>query len=175
MSIKATSLRRSTTKVNDPNLIIRHDYPPLDVNQVFQYRGEFTVIVIIIVIVIIFIIAISSIITLSQLTLRNILTLIWVGFLGVRFQVGRDKIILCLELVRIMLETWILYISTHEYMLSENIPFSTKNLFILLMSAILQNISIFWQKSTFTQSNGVRAVFGIFSSVFRFCNLKGYF
>ena len=35
------------------------------------------------------------------------LTLIWVGFLGVRFEVGgRGKTIPCLKGVRIMLETW---------------------------------------------------------------------
>ena len=32
-------------------------------------------------------------------------TLIWVGFLGVRFEMG-GKISPCLKLVRIMLETW---------------------------------------------------------------------
>ena len=34
------------------------------------------------------------------------LTLIWVGFLGVRFEVGVEGIIITLKLVRIMLETW---------------------------------------------------------------------
>ena len=33
-------------------------------------------------------------------------TLIWVGFLGVCFEAGGDKIPPCLKLVRIMLETW---------------------------------------------------------------------
>ena len=38
------------------------------------------------------------------------LTLIWVGYLGVRFEVGRGVKLPppCLKLVRIMLETWIL-------------------------------------------------------------------
>ena len=33
------------------------------------------------------------------------LTLIWVGFLGIHFEVGSRKITHCLKLVRIMLET----------------------------------------------------------------------
>ena len=44
------------------------------------------------------------------------------------------------------LETW--YAGTHAYVVSENIPFSTKALLILL------NFDV----STFTQSNIVRAV-----------------
>ena len=34
------------------------------------------------------------------------LTLIWMGFLGVHFEVGVSKFTPCLKLVRIMLETW---------------------------------------------------------------------
>ena len=53
------------------------------------------------------------------------LTLIWVGFLGVGFEVRGSKITPCLKPVRIMLETWqIWHVSTHPYVLSENIPFS---------------------------------------------------
>ena len=37
------------------------------------------------------------------------LTQIWVGFLGVRFEVVGSKTILCLKLVRIILETWNLF------------------------------------------------------------------
>ena len=51
------------------------------------------------------------------------LTLIWVGFLWVRFEVG-GKIIPPPVLVRIMLETSSLVLSTHSYVVSENIPFS---------------------------------------------------
>ena len=51
------------------------------------------------------------------------LTLIWVGFLWVRFEVG-GKIISPPVLVRIMLETSSLVLSTHSYVVSENIPFS---------------------------------------------------
>ena len=40
---------------------------------------------------------------------------------------------ICLKLVRIMLETW--YVSTHTYLVPEDILFSTKTTLILLMSA----------------------------------------
>ena len=52
---------------------------------------------------------------------------------------------LCLKLVRSMLETWNWYVGTHTYVVSENIPFSTRNLLILLISAfLLQKMSIFY-------------------------------
>ena len=50
---------------------------------------------------------------------------------------GGGRIILHLLLVRIMLKLKILYASTHPYLVSENIPFGTKNPLILLMSAFL--------------------------------------
>ena len=50
---------------------------------------------------------------------------------------GGRRIILHLLLVRIMLKLKILYASTHPYLVSENIPFGTKNPLILLMSAFL--------------------------------------
>ena len=52
------------------------------------------------------------------------------------------------------LEFW--YASTHIYVVSENIPFSTKALLILLMS------TFFGKNSTFTQSNTVKVVLEIF-------------
>ena len=56
------------------------------------------------------------------------LTLFWVGFLGVRFEGVEEggKIIPLpnLKLVKIMLETQIWHVSTHPYVVSENIPFS---------------------------------------------------
>ena len=64
------------------------------------------------------------------------LTLIWVGFLGVCFEVvgaGGKITAPCLKIVCIMLET--LHVSTDPYVVSENIPFSTKVLLILLMSS----------------------------------------
>ena len=52
----------------------------------------------------------------------------------------------CIQLVRIMLEIEIWYVSTNTYVILENIPFSTKNFLILLMSAFfLQIINIFCQ------------------------------
>ena len=52
--------------------------------------------------------------------------------------------------------------SRNNYVLV-NIPFSTKALLILLMSAFfLQKISFFGQNDTFTQSTSVRAVLEIF-------------
>ena len=44
------------------------------------------------------------------------------------------------------------------------------------MSAFFwQKFCLFCKKSNFTQSNSVRAVLEIFSSVFRFCKKKGYY
>ena len=43
------------------------------------------------------------------------------------------KITICLKLVTIILELW--YVSTHIYVVSENIAFSTRTFLILLMSA----------------------------------------
>ena len=52
----------------------------------------------------------------------------------------------CLKLVRIMLETSNLA-RKYKYLISENIPFSTKVVLILLMSVFfLQKITVFWQK-----------------------------
>ena len=66
-----------------------------------------------------------------------ILILIWVGFLGIRFEVGvggEEGWVYysppCLKVVRIMLE------STHPCVVSENMPFSVKALLILLMAVL---------------------------------------
>ena len=101
------------------------------------------------------------------------LTLIWMSFLGVRFEVcvcaGRGEggklprpPLLCLKFVRIMLETWNLA-RKYEHMYSfRNVSLSTKALLILLMSAFFaKNQRFFGQNSTFTQSNSVRAVLEI--------------
>ena len=78
------------------------------------------------------------------------------GFLGVCFEVVGEKLSLCLELCQ-KLEIW--YVSTHTYIVSENIPFSTKLLLILLMPAFFCEQSAFLDKnSTFTQGNSVRAM-----------------
>ena len=72
------------------------------------------------------------------------------------------------------LEIW--HVSIHTYLLSKNIPFSTKALLMLLMLALFfaKNQRFFSQNSTFTKSNRLRAV-RFFSSVFRFCKIKGYY
>ena len=71
---------------------------------------------------------------------------------------------ICLKLVRIILETW--YVSTHTYLVPENIPFSTKTTLILLMSAFFckkKTFSVFFEKeSTFTESNSMRVVLEAF-------------
>ena len=78
----------------------------------------------------------------------------WMGFLGVLFEVWEGKI-------NKKLKVW--YVSKHKYVVSENMPVSTKILLILLMSAFCSKKSAFFGKiSTFTQSSGVRAVLEIF-------------
>ena len=53
-----------------------------------------------------------------------------------------------------MLETENWHVSTYPYVVSENIPFSTKAFLILLMSAFFcKEIAFFDQNSTFTHSN----------------------
>ena len=80
------------------------------------------------------------------------LTLIWLGFLGILFEVGSGDIPsrLCLKLVRIMLET-----SNLARKYTPICSFADVSIF-------LQKIAFFVQKSTFTQSNSVRAVLEIF-------------
>ena len=87
-------------------------------------------------------------------------TLIWVDFLGARFEVGRGKITpRPLSKTRQSFATNLKFgTSKHSYVVSENITFSSKPLLILLMSAFFAK-TFFGQNSTFTQSNNVRAVF----------------
>ena len=63
--------------------------------------------------------------TVSRALRGHTLTLIWMG----------GKITPSLKLGRIILETYV--VSTHTYVVSENIPFSTETLLILLMSAFI--------------------------------------
>ena len=64
------------------------------------------------------------------------LSLIWVGFLEFVCGGGGLKITPCMKPVRIKLETWNLIRKyTHIYEVLANMPFSTKNPLILLMSA----------------------------------------
>ena len=85
----------------------------------------------------------------------------WVGFLGVHFEVGGGgggrareiKITLCLKLDRIMLGTWnFVRKYAHIYVVSGNIPFSTKAFFFA------KNQHFFGKSVIFTQGNSVRAV-----------------
>ena len=62
------------------------------------------------------------------------LTQIWVGFLGVCFEEKGEGELPPLKLVRIMAETWHLVGKLYTYAVSENIPFSTKDLLILVIS-----------------------------------------
>ena len=65
----------------------------------------------------------------------------------------------CLKLC-LNLQIW--HIRTDKYLVSENIPFSTKVLLILLMLAFFCNkLAFFGQNSTFTQSYSVRVAFEI--------------
>ena len=61
------------------------------------------------------------------------------------------------------------YVKKHLF--SENIPFGTKAVLILLMSAFFAKKSAFFRKNrTFTQSNSVKDILVVFS----FCKRKGY-
>ena len=90
------------------------------------------------------------------------------GFLSVRFEVrkgrkGGVKITPCPKLVRITIETWNLIRKYKHYVVSENNPFGTKILLILLMSVSFCKKSAFFSKNTtFTQSNIERAALEIF-------------
>ena len=75
---------------------------------------------------------------------QHILTLIWVGFSGARFEGGgggggggknTPPPPPCLKLVKIVVETWNWFVNTHTYTVPENIPFCKKALLISLMSA----------------------------------------
>ena len=71
------------------------------------------------------------------------LILIWVDFSGVSFRVGGGKITPCLKLVRLCYKPDIWYVSTQIYLVSENIPFSTKTPSVLLIPASFCKNGIF--------------------------------
>ena len=84
------------------------------------------------------------------------LALIWVGFLGVRFEVGG----------------W--HVSTQAYIVSGNILFSTKALLILLISAFFPKKSAFLAKIVpLLKAIVWELCQSFFSSVFTFCKVKG--
>ena len=108
------------------------------------------------------------------------LNLIWVGFLGVSFEVGGQVKLPphthtpCLEPVRIMLETWNL-VRKHIHICGfRDMPFSHQ------APLDFANINIFLQKKTaiilplLKTILWARAVLEFFSPVFSFCKIKGY-
>ena len=55
------------------------------------------------------------------------------------------------------------YVSTNPYLVSQNIPVSTKTLLILMMLAFShKNLAFFCINSTLTRSNSVKALLEIF-------------
>ena len=72
--------------------------------------------------------------------------------------------LLCLKLVRIMLETWNWNVSTHTNIVSENVPFNTKALLIIF----LQNNSIVLKALVWEVCNR------FFTSFFTFCKISYY-
>ena len=97
------------------------------------------------------------------LYLRRSLTLIWVGFLGVRFE-GGVKITPCLKPVRIMLETSNL--ACQDALICNSRKYTFKCLGPLNFADVsiffLKKLAFFAKKSTFMQSNSVRAALEIF-------------
>ena len=85
----------------------------------------------------------------------TVLTLIWVGFLLFCFAVGWVKLLLCLKLVRIMLEIWNL-VGTYTHICS----FRKK--YLLVPRPLNFADGSFGKNSTFTQGNSIRAVLDIF-------------
>ena len=63
----------------------------------------------------------------------------------------------------------------HIYVVSENIPCTKTPINFPDVSIFLQKPVFFLKKSAFTQRISMRAVFEVFSPVFSFCKLKGYF
>ena len=68
------------------------------------------------------------------------LTLIWVDFLVVRFEVGWVKVHPCLKLVRVMLETWNLVRNYRHIWSFRKYTFCTKNPLILMIQHFLLKI-----------------------------------
>ena len=73
------------------------------------------------------------------------LALIKVGFLGLHFGVWDWELLPYLKLLRIILETWHL-VGTHTYLVSKNMPFSTRTTLLLPMSAFFAKSQYFFAK-----------------------------
>ena len=103
-----------------------------------------------------------------------LLTLIWVSFLGVRFEV-----FMCvggihprLKLVRSMLDTSNLARKYRHTCTFKNIPFSTKAFLILMMSAYFKKKSVFLAKILHLLKAIVwELCYRFFSFVFSFCKI----
>ena len=99
------------------------------------------------------------------------LTLTWVGFLGLRGNyppLPQSKT--CYNYAR-DLEFGI---SRHPYLVSENISFSTKALWILLISALFAKNQHLLAKILPLVKAALKSYIRDFSSVFSFCKIKGY-
>ena len=82
---------------------------------------------------------------------------------------GEVKLPSCLKLVRIMPKTWNLVCKYIHICFSGNIPFTSKTLLILLMSAFFYKKSAFsGKRCTFTQIYSMRAVLEMFKFSFQF-------
>ena len=81
----------------------------------------------------------------QQIT-RYYLTVIWVGFLVVHFEVVGGKITPWLKPLELGKELEIRYVGTYTYLVSVNIPFSIKTALILLMSAFFAKNQHFLEK-----------------------------
>ena len=108
--------------------------------------------------------------------LKAFLTLIQVGFLGVRFQVGSGFSPLPANLCKtdqsyprnlkfVRKYTFISNFRKHTFQYQETPNFAAVSIF-------LQKISFFCKNSTFTQSNSARAVLKIFEICFQFLQDK---
>ena len=124
----------------------------------------------ILILLLVMIISLKSRLYISRVSIRYLcgsLTLIWVGFLEVRFAMGG-----CLKLLRIMLETWNLEVSTHANVVSKNMSFSTKNPLILYFFA--KNQHCFAKIVSLLKAIVWELCLRFFSFSFSFCKIKGY-
>ena len=109
-------------------------------------------------------------VTKSRVLNESSLTLVSVGFSGVHFALGGGlKLPPVKNLLELCYKREIWYVSTHTFVVSENIPFSTKNPLILMISIFFaKNQQLLVKNSTFTQNNGMRAVLEVFQFYFQF-------
>ena len=105
---------------------------------------------------------------------NQVLTLIWMAFLGMNFVMGkgRGKINPSLSPLSKTYQSFVKFwqVSTHLYVVSENITFSTRTSLIFLISAFFfcKKSALFGKNGTFLQSNSMRVVLEIFTFHFQF-------